>query len=79
MSATNLLIRPNCEGDCLHSPDSGVNQYRRLRDESVNVPYHDPISMCTALSKTDTTVKFGHDEDTCLVNGEAIDRGDTDA
>jgi len=31
--------------------------------------------MCTALSKTDTTVKFGHDEDTCLVNGEAIDRG----
>lgn len=54
-------------------PIQGLIKYHGLRDESRNIPYHDSISMCTAPSKTETTVEFGHDENTCFVNGEEID------
>lgn len=55
-------------------PIQGLIKYHGLRDETRNIPYHDSISMCTASSKTETTVEFGYDEDTCLVNGTEIDR-----
>ncbi|EMA59573.1 GHMP family kinase ATP-binding protein [Halorubrum lipolyticum] len=55
-------------------PIQGLIKYHGLRDESHNIPYHDSISMCTAPSKTETTVEFGYDEDTCLVDGDEIDR-----
>ncbi|PSP85045.1 diphosphomevalonate decarboxylase [Halobacteriales archaeon QS_1_68_17] len=54
-------------------PIQGLLKYHGLRDPRRNVPYHDSISVCTAPSRTTTTVAFGHDADTCLVNGERID------
>lgn len=54
-------------------PIQGLIKYHGLRDESQNIPYHDSLSVCTAPSKTETTVEFGYEEDTCLVNGEVID------
>lgn len=55
-------------------PIQGLIKYHGLRDEARNIPYHDSISMCTAPSKTETTVEFGHQEDTCVVNGDDVDR-----
>lgn len=54
-------------------PIQGLLKYHGLRDESHNVPYHDSISVCTAPSHTRTTVEFGHETDTCLVDGTKID------
>ncbi|MFB6184509.1 MAG: diphosphomevalonate decarboxylase [Haloarculaceae archaeon] len=54
-------------------PIQGLLKYHGLRDPERNVPYHDSISLCTAPSATTTTVAFGYDEDTCLVDGEPID------
>lgn len=54
-------------------PIQGLIKYHGLRDEERNIPYHDSISVCTAPSKTETTVEFGYDEDTCLVNNDRID------
>jgi phosphomevalonate decarboxylase len=54
-------------------PIQGLIKYHGLRDEARNVPSHDSISMCTAPSKTETTIEFGHGEDVCLVDGEPID------
>jgi len=55
-------------------PIQGLIKYHGLRDEARNVPYHDSISMCTAPSKTETTVEFGYEEDRCLVDGDPVDR-----
>ena len=54
-------------------PIQGLIKYHGLRDEARNIPSHDSISMCTAPSKTETTVEFGHGEDVCLVDGEPVD------
>lgn len=54
-------------------PIQGLIKYHGLRDGGRNIPYHDSISMCTAPSKTETTVEFGYDADTCLVDGSEID------
>ncbi|MDS0220578.1 diphosphomevalonate decarboxylase [Haloarcula sp. S1AR25-5A] len=59
-------------------PIQGLIKYHGLRDEALNIPYHDSISMCTAPSKTETTVEFGYETDTCLVNGEPIDEEGAD-
>jgi phosphomevalonate decarboxylase len=54
-------------------PIQGLLKYHGLADPERNVPVHDSISLCTAPSATTTTVAFGHDEDSCLVNGDPID------
>lgn len=54
-------------------PIQGLVKYHGLRDRTRNVPYHDSISVCTAPSETRTTVEFGHDSDTCLVDGDPVD------
>ncbi|MDY6764747.1 MAG: phosphomevalonate decarboxylase MvaD [Halobacteria archaeon] len=54
-------------------PIQGLIKYHGLREKSLRIPYHDSISVCTAPSSTVTTVEFGHETDTCVVNGEEID------
>jgi phosphomevalonate decarboxylase len=54
-------------------PIQGLVKYHGLRDEARNIPYHDSISMCTAPSKTETTVEFGYPEDSCHVDGDPVD------
>lgn len=48
-------------------------KYHGLRDPALNIPYHDSVSVCTAPSRTKTTVEFGYETDRCLVNGDPID------
>ncbi|MDG5776338.1 diphosphomevalonate decarboxylase [Haloarculaceae archaeon H-GB2-1] len=54
-------------------PIQGLLKYHGLADAERNVPVHDSISLCTAPSATTTTVEFGYDADSCLVNGEPVD------
>lgn len=54
-------------------PTQGLIKYHGLRDPRLNVPYHDSISVCTAPSETRTTVEFGYESDTCLVDGAPVD------
>ena len=54
-------------------PIQGLIKYHGLRNAERNIPYHDSISVCTAPSKTRTTVEFGYERDSCLVNGTEID------
>jgi phosphomevalonate decarboxylase len=54
-------------------PIQGLIKYHGLRNAERNIPYHDSISVCTAPSKTRTTVEFGYETDSCLVNGTEID------
>lgn len=56
-------------------PIQGIVKYHGLRDEETRIPYHDSISVCTAPSHTRTTVEFGHEEDTFVVDGEDMDDG----
>lgn len=54
-------------------PIQGLIKYHGLRNPVRNVPYHDSISVCTAPSKSRTTVEFGYETDHCTVNGAPID------
>lgn len=54
-------------------PIQGLIKYHGHRNATLNIPYHDSISVCTAPSETQTTVAFGYDTDTCHVNGSPID------
>lgn len=54
-------------------PIQGLLKYHGFRDPARNVPAHDSISVCTAPSRTTTTVEFGHDADSVVVDGEPID------
>ncbi|MDL0140495.1 phosphomevalonate decarboxylase MvaD [Halobacterium salinarum] len=44
-------------------PIQGLVKYHGMRDESLRMPYHDSISVCTAPSNTTTTVEFDPDRD----------------
>jgi phosphomevalonate decarboxylase len=56
-------------------PIQGLLKYHGFRDPERNVPAHDSISVCTAPSRTRTTVAFEADRgpDRVLVDGEPID------
>ena len=56
-------------------PIQGIVKYHGLRDEEKRIPYHDSISVCTAPSHTRTTVEFGYDEDSFVVDGERMSSG----
>ncbi len=54
-------------------PIQGLLKYHGFRDRERNIPAHDSISVCTAPSRTLTTVAFGHEADVVTVDGETID------
>jgi phosphomevalonate decarboxylase len=56
-------------------PIQGIVKYHGLRDEETRIPYHDSISVCTAPSHTRTTVEFGYDKDSFVVDGEEMTSG----
>jgi len=53
-------------------PIQGIVKYHGLRDDELRIPYHDSVSVCTAPSHTRTTVEFGHDDDSFVVDGEEL-------
>ena len=56
-------------------PIQGIVKYHGLRDEQLRIPYHDSVSVCTAPSHTRTTVEFGHESDSFVVDGEELTDG----
>lgn len=54
---------------CAHPIQGLISQ---LMDERVRLPFHDSISVCTAPSKTVTTVEFGEEKE-ITINGEVPD------
>ncbi|MCF2241280.1 diphosphomevalonate decarboxylase, partial [Halobacterium salinarum] len=55
-------------------PIQGLVKYHGMRDESLRMPYHDSISVCTAPSNTTTTVEFDPDRDAdqYVVDGDTV-------
>lgn len=56
-------------------PIQGIVKYHGLRDDELRIPYHDSISVCTAPSHTRTTVEFGYDDDSFVVDDEPLEDG----
>lgn len=55
-------------------PIQGLVKYHGMRDSELRLPYHDSISVCTAPSRTHTTVAFeDRPEDEYIVDGERVD------
>ena len=61
-------------------PIQGLVKYHGMRDPELRLPYHDSISVCTAPTNTTTTVEWlddvdaeGGDQDTYLIDGEAVE------
>lgn len=55
-------------------PIQGIVKYHGMVDHELRLPYHDSISVCTAPSRTKTTVEFGvGDEDVVVVDGDRLD------
>jgi phosphomevalonate decarboxylase len=51
-------------------PIQGLIKYHGLKDESLRLPYHDSISVCTAPLMTHTTIEFGHEYDQAEFDGK---------
>jgi phosphomevalonate decarboxylase len=55
-------------------PIQGLVKYHGLREPELRLPYHDSISVCTAPSRTTTTVEFGAtEEDVYVVDGDPVE------
>jgi phosphomevalonate decarboxylase len=55
-------------------PIQGLVKYHGMSDHDLRLPYHDSISVCTAPSRTRTTVAFEErDADRYVVDGETIE------
>jgi phosphomevalonate decarboxylase len=56
-------------------PIQGLVKYHGMRDEELRLPYHDSISLCTAPSRSRTTVEFQPDaaEDAYFIDGERVE------
>ena len=56
-------------------PIQGLVKYHGMRDPDLRLPYHDSISLCTAPSRTTTTVEWEPDgtEDSFRIDGETVD------
>ena len=52
-------------------PIQGLIKYHGLKDETLRLPYHDSISVCTAPIRTLTTIEFGHKGDRAEFDGKA--------
>ncbi|MFB6352490.1 MAG: phosphomevalonate decarboxylase MvaD [Halobacteriales archaeon] len=59
-------------------PIQGLVKYHGMRDADRRLPYHDSISVCTAPSRTVTTVAFDADrpDDRYVVDGEPVAEAD---
>lgn len=55
-------------------PIQGLVKYHGMRDETLRLPYHDSISLCTAPSHTLTTVEFDgtRSEDVYVIDGDRV-------
>ena len=54
-------------------PIEGLVKYHGMSDHDLRLPYHDSISVCTAPSRTRTTVQFEEREtDRYVVDGEVV-------
>ncbi len=55
-------------------PIQGLVKYHGMRDDELRFPYHDSISVCTAPSKTTTTVEFDDSlsADQYIIDGETV-------
>jgi phosphomevalonate decarboxylase len=55
-------------------PIQGLVKYHGMRDPELRLPYHDSISVCTAPTRSKTTVAFEADreEDAYVVDGERV-------
>jgi len=55
-------------------PIQGLVKYHGMRDPELRLPYHDSISVCTAPSRSLTTVEFRSDaaEDAYVLDGERV-------
>ena len=55
-------------------PIQGLVKYHGMRDPELRFPYHDSISVCTAPSRTTTTVEWQPDAgDDYVVDGETVE------
>ena len=56
-------------------PIQGLVKYHGMHDEELRLPYHDSISVCTAPSRSKTTVEFDPslDADRYVVDGEVVE------
>ncbi len=55
-------------------PIQGLVKYHGMSDHDLRLPYHDSISVCTAPSRTRTTVAFEErDADRYVVDGETVE------
>ena len=56
-------------------PIQGLVKYHGMRDDRLRLPYHDSISVCTAPSRTKTTVTFDDtlEGDRYVVDGEPVE------
>ena len=56
-------------------PIQGIVKYHGMRDHERRFPYHDSISVCTAPSRTTTTVEWLPDADTdeYVIDGEPVE------
>jgi phosphomevalonate decarboxylase len=54
-------------------PIQGLIKYHGLKDFDLRLPYHDSISVCTAPTRTHTTVEFGAPEDSVTIDGKAVE------
>ncbi len=48
-------------------PIQGIIKYHGYKGQD-RIPYHDSISVCTAPARSVTTVEFGYNEDSCIVD-----------
>lgn len=55
-------------------PIQGLVKYHGMRDDTLRLPYHDSISLCTAPSRTTTTVEFDPalEADRYVVDGDEV-------
>ena len=61
----------NGKASAVAYPIQGLIKYHGLRDERLRLPFHDSISVCTAPIHTHTTVMFGQDWDTAVIDDKA--------
>ncbi len=53
-------------------PIQGLIKYHGLKDDRLRIPFHDSVSVCTSPLMTRTTVEFGHDSDTAVIDGKEV-------
>ncbi len=66
----------NTKASAIAYPIQGLIKYHGLRDEKLRLPFHDSISVCTAPIHTRTTVEFGYERDSAMIDGKDVSERD---